>query len=146
MLLKNLNPTEGLCNGTRLICRELGQHTIYAKIVLGQYRGKKVFISRIPLQTSGNDRNGIPFIRTQFPIRLCFGMTINNAQGQTLYYMGIYLREPVFSHGQLYVALSRARTSDTVKLLLVPGTFHDIKTDNKTRIVVFSEVFDLASL
>nr|XP_027122232.1 uncharacterized protein LOC113739192 [Coffea arabica] len=133
MLLRNLNPAEGLCNGTRLICRELGQHTISAEIVFGHHRGKRVFVPRIPLQTPDNDKNGIPFIRTQFPVRLCFALTINKSQGQTLDYVGIYLREPVFSHGQLYVALSRAKTAAKVKVLLVPGTFDDTKVDCKTR-------------
>ncbi|GAA0185858.1 hypothetical protein LIER_33146 [Lithospermum erythrorhizon] len=52
---------------------------------------------------------GLPQHRRQIPIRLCFAMTINKAQGQTLDFVGIYLKQPVFSHGQLYVALSRAR-------------------------------------
>ncbi|XP_071909658.1 uncharacterized protein [Coffea arabica] len=104
MLLRNLNPTEGLCNGTRLICRDLGQHTISAEIVFGHHRGKT---------------------------------------GQTLDYVGIYLREPVFSHGQLYVALSRARTAAKVRILLVPGTFEGTKVDCKTRNVVFHEIFRL---
>ena len=145
MLLRNLNPAKGLCNGTRLICRELGQHTISAEIVFGHHRGKRVFIPRIPLQSPDNDKNGIPFIRTQFPVRLCFALTINKSQGQTLDYVGIYLREPVFSHGQLYVALSRARTAAKVKILLVPGTFDDTKVDCKTRNVVFAEIFRLTN-
>ncbi|XP_071905593.1 uncharacterized protein [Coffea arabica] len=145
MLLRNLNPAEGLCNGTRLICRDLGQHTISAEIVFGHHRGKRVFIPRIPLQSPDNDKNGIPFIRTQFPVRLCFALTINKSQGQTLDYVGIYLREPVFSHGQLYVALSRARTAAKVKILLVPGTFDGTKVDCKTRNVVFAEIFRLTN-
>ncbi|XP_027181904.1 uncharacterized protein LOC113780288 [Coffea eugenioides] len=126
ILLRNLNPAEGLCNGTRLICRQLKQHTICAEIAFGQYKEKQIFIPRIPLQTPDNEKNGIPFIRTQFPVCLCFAMTINKAQGQTLDYVGVYLKEPVFSHGQLYIALSRAKTADVVKVLILPGNFAEV--------------------
>jgi ATP-dependent DNA helicase PIF1 len=47
--------------------------------------------------------------RRQFPVRLAFAMTINKAQGQTLKMVGIFLPKPVFTHGQLYVAMSRIR-------------------------------------
>ncbi|XP_027071746.1 uncharacterized protein [Coffea arabica] len=120
ILIRNLNPVEGLCNSTRLICRELGRHTISAEIVFGQHRGKRLLIPKIPLQTPDNQKNSVAFIRTQFLVRLCFALTINKSQGQTLDYVGIYLRESVFSHGQLYVALSRVRTSAELKILIVP--------------------------
>ncbi|XP_071905589.1 uncharacterized protein [Coffea arabica] len=145
MLMRNLNPTEGLCNGTRLICRELRQNTICAEIAFGQHQGKRIFLPKIPIQVSDNDKNGLPFIRTQFPVRVCFALTINKSQGQTLDYVGIYLREPVFSHGQLYVALSRVKTSAAVKVLILPGTFDGIKTDCKTRNVVFEEILHLTA-
>lgn len=32
-------------------------------------------------------------------------MTINKAQGQFVHYVGLDLQVPVFSHGQIYVAL-----------------------------------------
>nr|XP_027071976.1 ATP-dependent DNA helicase pfh1-like [Coffea arabica] len=64
MLLRNVNPTDGLCNSTRLICRELDEHTISAEIVSGPHKGKKVFIPKVRLQTSDSEKNGIPFIRT----------------------------------------------------------------------------------
>ncbi|KAG5607148.1 hypothetical protein H5410_028640 [Solanum commersonii] len=96
ILLHNLNPSEGLCNGTRLIFLNFNTHVISAKIVSGDFKGKHVFIPRIPLLSSQVEKLPIPFKRTQFPIRLCFAMTINKAQGQTLDFVGIYLREPIF--------------------------------------------------
>jgi len=46
-------------------------------------------------------------------------MTVNKAQGQTIPVVGLYLPEPVFSHGQLYVALSRATTKSNIKILAI---------------------------
>lgn len=66
--------------------------------------GTTVLIPRIPLIPTD-----IPFEykRHQFPVKLCYAITINKCQGITLYYIGIDLTEDVFTHGQLYVALSR---------------------------------------
>ena len=52
-------------------------------------------------------------------------MTVNKAQGQTIPNVGVYLPEPVFSHGQLYVALTRATARSKVKILAIP--VHDEK-------------------
>ncbi|XP_075515340.1 ATP-dependent DNA helicase PIF1-like [Primulina tabacum] len=116
MLLRNINPTEGLCNGTRLLCKGFSKNVIYAEISVGTHAGKPAFIPRITLQSPHDDFSSIPFKRKQFPVRLCYTMTINKAQRQTLDFVGIYLKEPVFSHGQLYVALSRAKNMDQVKV------------------------------
>lgn len=51
-------------------------------------------------------------------------MTINKAQGQTLDTVGLYLPEPVFSHGQLYVALSRCTKPKNLKVLIENGTIN----------------------
>ena len=78
----------------------------------------------------------LPFIltRKQFPVRLCFAMTINKAQGQSLQNVEIDLRYEVFTHGQLYVALSRATSGRRIKILLPEDA--DFKTLN----VVYPEV------
>ncbi|KAG5521130.1 hypothetical protein RHGRI_033624 [Rhododendron griersonianum] len=87
---------------------------ITAQITNGEKRGTTVFLPRIPLQPSDSHQCPLEFTRRQFPVTPCFSMTINKAQGQTLATVGIYLPEPVFSHGQLYVALLRATTAEKI--------------------------------
>ncbi|XP_071918824.1 uncharacterized protein [Coffea arabica] len=55
ILLRNLDPTEGLCNGTRLICKTLQKNVVHAQIAVGEFAGKEVFIHRIPLQPSNDE-------------------------------------------------------------------------------------------
>ncbi|GJY31646.1 ATP-dependent DNA helicase PIF1-like protein, partial [Tanacetum coccineum] len=97
MLLRNVNPRKGLCNGTRLIITDLGQFVIWAKILTGSHVGDNVLIHTIILTST---QSKWPFVlkRRQFPIR---PMTINKSQGQSLNHVGLYLPNPMFSHGQL---------------------------------------------
>ncbi|KAG2627528.1 hypothetical protein PVAP13_3KG127728 [Panicum virgatum] len=84
ILLRNIDPANGLCNGTRLVVRGFAKNSINAEIVLGQHAGKRVFLPRIPLCPSDDEMFPFQFKRKQFPIRLSFAMTVNKAQGQTI--------------------------------------------------------------
>jgi ATP-dependent DNA helicase PIF1 len=113
MLLRNLNQSLGLCNGTRLIVANLADNIIEAIIIHGTHIGEIT----INLTTRGNHW---PFTlcRRQFPMKVCYCMTINKSQGQTLSRVGLYLRKPVFTHGQLYVAISRVTKTNGLKILI----------------------------
>ncbi|KAH9543965.1 hypothetical protein CY35_13G092600, partial [Sphagnum magellanicum] len=71
LLLRNLNQSIGLCNGTKLIVKRLGQRVIEAEIITGNNVGKRVFIPRIIMSPSGTDW---PFVlrRRQFLVRVAF--------------------------------------------------------------------------
>lgn len=101
MLLRNLNPERGLCNGTRCIIHQIGQHVLKVK-VLGVDSEQMELIPRFTLSTLPYQ---LPFIltRKQFPVKVSFAMTINKSQGQSPKKVAIDLREPVFTHGQLYL-------------------------------------------
>ncbi|RCV25458.1 hypothetical protein SETIT_5G168400v2 [Setaria italica] len=75
ILLRNIDPANGLCNGTRLVVRGFQRNSIDAKIVLGQHAEKRIFLPRIPLCPSDDEMFPFQFKRKQFPIRLSFAMT-----------------------------------------------------------------------
>ena len=127
MLLRNLIPPK-LCNGTRLQVKSLHKNVIEATIFTGCGKGKTVFIPRIPVIPSDYH---FQFKRLQFPLKLCFAMTVNKAQGQSLKMAGVDLREDCFSHGQLYVACSRVSSSASLTILQPEG---------QTKNVVYKEV------
>ncbi|XP_058732760.1 uncharacterized protein LOC131604331 [Vicia villosa] len=137
MLIRNLDQCEGLCNGTRLTVTRLANHVIEAKIISGTHIGNTIYIPRMSLSPS---QSPWPFklIRRQFPIIVSFAMTINKSQGQSLDYVGLYLPKDVFSHGQLYVAMSRVKSKNGLKILIHDK---DKKPLSQTTNVVFKEVF-----
>lgn len=110
ILLRNLNPPK-LCNGTRLQVKSLKTFLIECTILTGCGTGEVVLIPRIPLMPT---ELPFQFKRLQFPVKLSFAMTINKSQGQTFNVAGLDLSVECFSHGQLYVALSRATSNQNL--------------------------------
>ena len=158
LLTRTLDTTKGLCNGTRLMvlgvinCRIL--HVLIlngtraftgdtANYVPKSFPAHEAYIPRIDLECTDIP---VPLKRRQFPVRLAFAMTINKAQGQSLKKVGIYLNtNPVFAHGQLYVALSRAGFKETTKIFIgdvknVQGKFPLIE-GTFTKNIVYKEFF-----
>jgi hypothetical protein len=112
----------------------MSHRVLEVRLIGGQHQGKKAFIPRITLTPSNA---GLPFHlkRRQFPIQLAFAMTINKSQGQSVKHVGLDLRTPVFSHGQLYVALSCCTSGSRIKVLFPEGS-----GSTTTQNIVYPEV------
>lgn len=134
MLLRNLDPHEGLCNGSRMVVTRMQRHVIEVRLLTGSHAGSIALLPRITLDSTADE---LPVLlrRRQFPIRLAFAMTINKSQGQSVKYVGIDLCTPVFTHGQLYVALSRSTSANRIKVLVS----HDYENFT-TRNIMYPEV------
>ena len=134
MLLRNINPRQGLCNGTRVTFDRCLENKLLQCTVV---ETKRVVL--IPRITFIPKLLEYPFEwqRRQFPVRPAFAITINKSQGQTLRHAGIWLRGDVFTHGQLYVACSRVSTPDNLYFALMSEGNQATQTAKN---VVFKEV------
>ncbi|XP_071713210.1 uncharacterized protein [Rutidosis leptorrhynchoides] len=136
---ENLNLAGGLCNDTRMIVTQLFSTSVQAEIITGARVGEKVYIPKICLI---HKEGTLPFIlrRKQLPLKISYAMTLNKSQGQSFNKIGIYLPKPVFGHGQLYVALSRATSPYGLKILMKQHENHNPKT---TKNIVFKDFLQM---
>jgi ATP-dependent DNA helicase PIF1 len=126
MLLCNLNQNKGLCNGTRLLVTQLGQRILHCVVLRGSNVGEEVLIPRIALNTT-DVKWPFTLQRHQFLVCLCYAMTINKRQGKTLSRVGLYLKRPVFTHGQLYVAVSRSAEEVLIPFMKLARVAHRLR-------------------
>ena len=149
MILRNYDPINGVCNGTKGIIGKLSTNIIEVIIKDAHDMPKSILLHRRDMKPS-DPQIGIEFQRHQFPISLAFAMTINKSQGQTLHRVGLYLEEPVFGHGQLYVALSRVIHPDNIKVFVtdteIQGKLDAHSAKVYTKNVVFHEILLSAGL
>jgi ATP-dependent exoDNAse (exonuclease V) alpha subunit len=134
MVLRNLDPGHGVCNGSRGVITRMRNRVLEVRLITGDYAGQTVFIPRITLRPT-DDQVPFEFNRLQFPVRLCFAMSINKSQGQSLKYVGLDLRTAVFTHGQFYVGISRVTSVHRIKAIWTPPS-HEPVTKN----IVYNEV------
>jgi ATP-dependent DNA helicase PIF1 len=134
MILKNLDAAHGVCNGSRGIVTQFRNRVLEVLLITGEHAGKKVFIPRISNYPT-EEQVAFKFSRLQFPVKVCFAMTINKSQGQSVKHVGLDLRRPVFTHGQFYVGVSRVTSRYNIK-----GIWESNKREAITKNIVYNEV------
>lgn len=123
MLIRNINTSIGLCNGTRLKVEGMMNHLLRLRVLSGPFRNRVVSLPKMAI-TPSDTRLPFQLKRVQFPVIPSFAITINKSQGQSFDCVGVDLTQPIFSHGQLYVAVSRCRSKEKLK-------FHIPTSDNQ---------------
>ena len=117
MFVRNVNFDSGIVSGRKGIARAAS-----ARIVGIEAIGPGSPLVRVPRITfeAKVGARGITFHRQRFSPRVCYATTINKSQGQTLSTGGLDLRDDVFCHGQLYVALSTTTACNSIPCLVRP--------------------------
>ena len=103
-LMRTLSKKEQLCKNVRVQIRKITPYRIEVLALTSNPVIKNIPRIKFDIRHS----IGYTLVRTQFPLQLCYAMTINKSQGQTIPWSVFDVSVPCFSHGQGYVALSRA--------------------------------------
>ncbi len=124
MIIKNM--MREVFNGVRCeLVAFAGSKCVFVKLISGPGSGTVTLLPSCVFIIS-SEQSGLPFNirRRQLPLILSYAVTVHKAQGQTLSKVGLFITSPVFTHGQLYTALSRTRGWDNIVVLnLTSDTF-----------------------
>ena len=134
-LLRNFSVDRGLVKNARVLITGIGRKLItvrhLASLGGGSFSNQDILLPRITFKDVLP--SGHTLLRKQFPLALAYASTFHSCQGLTLDRVGIDLTQPVFTHGQLYTALSQIRNRDNMIVLLPEGqgtttnvTYHEI--------------------
>jgi len=123
-IMRNLSIDRGLVKNARVMVTGLGQRLITIRIIRATPTGSivdndDILLPRITFKEHLS--SGHTLLRRQFPLALAYATTFHSCQGLTLDKIGVDLTNPVFTHGQLYTALSRIRNRNSGCVLLPPN-------------------------
>ena len=123
-LLRNFSIDEGLVKNARVRIIALGQRIITVRLlpssnIAPHLCNEDILIPRITFTFTLP--SGHTLQRLQFPLAPAYATTFNSCQGLTLDVVAVVLTKDVFSHGQLYTALSRVRSREGIGVQLTPG-------------------------
>ena len=104
----------------RVVVKALGDSVIVQVVTKDGPIPEEILLPQINF-TYSIPSSGFTLCRKQFPLAPAYATTFNSCQGLTLDKVGVDLTNPVFSHGQLYTALSRIRKRDDGMLRIRRG-------------------------
>jgi len=132
ILIKN-HPDKLWVNGTLVTIVELQNNFIKARTKMGEYEVQKETWEKIRYKFDPSTKTIVEEVIgtfKQYPLKLAWAITIHKSQGLTFDQLTIDLDHGAFTHGQVYVALSRCRTLEGIYLER-PLTNRDIIFDER---------------
>ena len=112
IIIRNINVEESLVNGTRGIIKHLGDDFVVINDVNGNIHNIKYFTDTYNNSVSSKNSYII-----HMPIRICYALSIHKSQGMTIDALELDLGSNIFTCGQSYTALSRAKKLSSIKII-----------------------------
>ena len=112
IIIRNINVEESLVNGTRGIVKHLGNDFVVINDINGNIHTIKYFTD-----TFNNSISSKSSYIIHMPIRICYALSIHKSQGMTIDALELDLGPNIFTCGQSYTALSRAKKLSSIKII-----------------------------
>jgi ATP-dependent DNA helicase PIF1 len=113
IIIRNINVEESLVNGTRGIVKHLGNDFVVINDVNGNIHTIKYFTDTFNNTSISSKSSYI----IHMPIRICYALSIHKSQGMTIDALELDLGPNIFTCGQSYTALSRAKKLSSIKII-----------------------------
>lgn len=130
--MRNFSIDQGIVKNSRAVVESVGHRIIAVRLMsslggVNRIEPDVILIPHIRFDYTLDSGHTLQWRR--FPLTLAYATMFNSCQGLTLDRIAVDLTWPVFSHGQLYTALSRIRNRHHAIVRLPPG---EIYTTNVT--------------
>ncbi len=129
----------GLANNSRVGIVALHWHCVEV-LTVGDCAGQIIGIPRILFKFRLHYGKSYQRTQMQFPLHLAYAITYNKSQSQTLVKVLLDITSPPFSHGQLYVALSRVRDCRNINIYLTHKQITPSQYDSNVMIPTLSNI------
>jgi ATP-dependent DNA helicase PIF1 len=131
IIIRNISVENSLVNGTRGVIKHLDEDFIIISDVGGN-------IHKINYYIDTYNNNSKSFIY-HMPVRICYALSIHKSQGMTIDALEIDLGPNIFTCGQSYTALSRAKKLSSIKII-------DVNKDSFKTNTYVKEFYNKANL
>jgi ATP-dependent DNA helicase PIF1 len=126
IIIRNISVEESLVNGTRGVIKHLGADYVIINDINGNIHTIKYFTDTFNNKVSAKSSYII-----HMPIRICYALSIHKSQGMTIDALELDLGPNIFTCGQSYTALSRAKKLSSIKIIDVDKNSFRTNTDVK---------------
>lgn len=116
IITRNIDVSKGIVNGKRGVITYLGEENVTIQDV--ENNTFQIDYYKDVNEKSYNDvRKCYTSFISHMPIKICYALSIHKAQGMTIDALELDLGKNIFTSGQAYTALSRAKSLNSIKII-----------------------------